>query len=273
MIHCPEPDERVASPDGTPIAVFRSGAGPPIVLVHGAAADHTTWRVLNPLLATRFAVAAIDRRGRGASGDLGPYSIEREFEDVAAVADALAMGAGEPVAVIGHSFGGRVALGGALVSRSIAAVVSYEGAPPAVERPYQRPALLAQLAALHDEGRLETLLVTFLGEVVGMTPADLDAYRANPVWPARVAAAGTIVRELAAEISPAADLAALARVEVPVLQVLGSESLPSFAAAVTALDDRLPRGRVAVIGGARHAAHHTHPDELVAQIVEHLARR
>ena len=30
--------------DGTAIAWFRSGDGPPIVLVHGATADHTAWR-------------------------------------------------------------------------------------------------------------------------------------------------------------------------------------------------------------------------------------
>ncbi len=50
-----EPDLRVTSADGTPIAVFRSGTAgaPPLLLVHGAAADHTTFRVLGPLLRQR----------------------------------------------------------------------------------------------------------------------------------------------------------------------------------------------------------------------------
>ena len=63
--------ERVVSSDGTPIAVWRSGDGPPLVLVHGAAADHTRWRPVLPALEERFTVLAMDRRGRGASGDAG----------------------------------------------------------------------------------------------------------------------------------------------------------------------------------------------------------
>ena len=60
----------------------------------------------------RYRVHAIDRRGRGDSGDGdGPYTIEREFEDLAAVADALADETGEPVNVVGHSYGGRTGLG------------------------------------------------------------------------------------------------------------------------------------------------------------------
>ena len=46
------PSRFVASRDGTPIAVFSSGVGPPLVVVHGATADHTTFRVVGPMLAT-----------------------------------------------------------------------------------------------------------------------------------------------------------------------------------------------------------------------------
>ena len=67
-----------------------SGHGPPLILVHGTTGDHTTFRVVGPMFATWRTVHAMDRRGRGASGDTLPYAIEREFEDVAAVADALA---------------------------------------------------------------------------------------------------------------------------------------------------------------------------------------
>ena len=101
------PSRVVRSADGTPIAVFASGVGPPLVLVHGAAADHTTFRVVGPLLANRFTIHGIDRRGRGASGDTSPYAIEHEFEDLAAVAATLAQEVGGQVDVFGHSYGGR----------------------------------------------------------------------------------------------------------------------------------------------------------------------
>jgi pimeloyl-ACP methyl ester carboxylesterase len=78
-------------------------AHPPVLLVHGATADHTTWRVVGPMLAATRLVDVIDRRGRGESGDTLPYSIEREFEDVAAAADMIEESFGLGVDVVGHS--------------------------------------------------------------------------------------------------------------------------------------------------------------------------
>src|SRR3954471_7517403 len=72
------------------------------------AGDHrefssTVARWLEP----HFSVWAMDRRGRGASGDGPRYALEREFEDVAAVIDVI----GGPVDGVGYSFGATVALG------------------------------------------------------------------------------------------------------------------------------------------------------------------
>jgi pimeloyl-ACP methyl ester carboxylesterase len=80
------------------------------------------------------------------------------------------------------------------------------------------------------------------------------------------------VRELGAETSPEASLGALGGVRQPVLQVLGGASRPAFHLATEALDARLPNGRVAVIDGAKHAAHHTHPDRFVDAVEAFLDR-
>lgn len=260
------PARVIAAPDGAPIAVFTTGSGPPLLLVHGASADHTTFRVVGPLLARGFTVHAMDRRGRGASGDIEPYAVEREFDDVAAVTEAIAATAGEHVAVIGHSFGGRVALGAALRTGAIRAVVCYEGAPPAEEERYQPAGSDTRVRERLAAGDKDGALATFLSEIVGMSDEDLDRYRADPIWPRRAAAAHTIVRELDAEASPEASLDALAGVRQPVLQVLGGASRPAFRFATEALDARLADGRIVVIDGARHAAHHTHPEPLVDAI-------
>ena len=266
-----EPSRVVASADGTPIAVFDAGAGPPMVLVHGTAGDHTTFRVVGPRFAVGHAVHAVDRRGRGASGDTLPYAIEREFEDIAAVASVLAAGHGGPVDVVGHSYGGRAALGAALLTDSIRRVACYEGAPTPSGASYHPPGIEERLRAALDRGDLDGALEAFMREVVGMPDADLAAYRADPVWPRRAAAAGTILRELEAETDLAASVERLGDVRQPVLLILGGASLPVFRTATEALDRRLADGRIVVIDGARHAAHHTHPDEFVAAVEAFLA--
>jgi pimeloyl-ACP methyl ester carboxylesterase len=103
-----------------------------------------------------------------------------------------------------------------------------------------------------------------------MPPADLAAFRADPIWPVRAAAVGTTLRELEGEGSAAASLEALAGVTQPVLQLLGGESAAPFREATDALDVRLRDSRVVVIDGARHAAHHTHVDAFVAAVKSFL---
>jgi pimeloyl-ACP methyl ester carboxylesterase len=264
----------VISRDGTPIAVFTGGEGPPLILVHGTTADHTTFRASGPVLAQAFATHAVDRRGRGASGDgSGPYRIELEYEDLAAVAEAIAEEAGEPVDIVGHSYGGRCALGAGLLTDAIGRLVVYEGAPSPGGREGYRPAGVEQrIARLVESADHDAALATFFREVVRMSEPDLAAYRADPIWPVRAAAVHTTVREMAGEGSTAASLEALGRVEQPVLQILGGDSPAVFGEATRALDARLADGRIAVIDGARHAAHHTHVEPFVAATRAFLGR-
>jgi pimeloyl-ACP methyl ester carboxylesterase len=260
------------SQDGTPIAVFSAGHGPPLVLVHGATADHTTWRTSGPLLAARHTTHAIDRRGRGASGDAPRYAIEREFEDLAAVVDTLAAKSPAPVDVVGHSYGGRIGLGAALLTRNLRRLVVYEGAPSPLGGPgYQDAGTIARVEALVAAGDRDEALETFMREIVGMPDDDLDAFRGDPIWARRASAMDTTIRELRAEVEPAASLEALGAVRQPVLQILGGASPPIFGEATRALDARLSNGRIVTIEGARHAAHHTHATAFVAVIEAFLA--
>jgi pimeloyl-ACP methyl ester carboxylesterase len=273
------PTAQVTSPDGTPIAWFRTGraGAAPLLLIHGATADHTTFRVVGPRFASTHDVYAMDRRGRGASGDPPPgtpYAIEREYDDVVAVVDAVAAETRRPVDVVGHSYGGRVALGAAPRTPNMRRLVTYESAPAAAGTSFERPELVARLRALQAAGDAAGLLRMFMTDVVGMTADELAAFEANPVWPIRVAAAHTIVRELTAE-SGDGDEAAVRRlaraVRIPVLQLLGGDSREVFAAGTAALDAVMPDGRVVVLPGQKHAAHHGDPARFVAEVEKFLA--
>ena len=269
------PTRHVRSRDGTPIAVFEAGSdGPraPLVLVHGATADHTTFRAVAPLFGRSRRLLAIDRRGRGASGDAETYAIEREFEDIAAVASDAAARFGGPVDVVGHSYGGRCALGASVLTDAIRKVVAYEGAPVPAGSSYRPDGLLEAVRNALAQGDADAALSGFLAGVVGMSDAELARYRAEPVWPARVAAAHTILRELEAETSPSASIEALAAVRVPVLLILGGSSRSPFGVGTRAFADRLAHARVVTIEGAAHAAHHTHVAEFVAAVEAFLDR-
>jgi pimeloyl-ACP methyl ester carboxylesterase len=272
------PSGQIASSDGTRIAWFRTGlaGASPLLLIHGATADHTTFRVVGPRFAARHDVFAIDRRGRGASGDGPPgtaYAIEYEYEDVATVVETIASVTGSPVDVVGHSYGGRIALGAVPLTIHLRRLVTYESAPAAPGTSFERPGLTAQLQALEVAGDRVGLMRVFMTEVVGMTPSEFAAFQVNPVWPIRLAAVHTIVRELTAEAGDgdAAAVQRLARaVRIPVLQLLGEESRDVFAAGTAALNAMLPDGRVAVLPGQKHAAHHGDPARFVAEVERFL---
>lgn len=96
----------VTSADGTTIAYEQAGSGPPIILVASALSDRSDAARLAKLLAARFSVLNYDRRGRGASGDVQPYAVEREVEDLAALIEA----AGGAASLFGSSSGAVLAM-------------------------------------------------------------------------------------------------------------------------------------------------------------------
>jgi pimeloyl-ACP methyl ester carboxylesterase len=265
---------RAVSRDGTEIGWWTSGEGPPLVLVHGAVADHTRWRPLLPYLEPHATVHAMDRRGRGASGDAPGYDLAREFEDVAAVVDAVAAASGSAVDLYGHSFGGLCAFGGAALTANLGRLVLYEGWPPADPAARELPPDVGQrLDARLAEGDHDAVVETMFREVVRMPEADLAALRAQPAWTARVAAAPALVRELRAISRVAFDPALAARITVPALLLTGSDSRDPFAADTRTVAAALPDARVVVLEGQQHVADILDPEAFAGHLVGFLRGR
>jgi pimeloyl-ACP methyl ester carboxylesterase len=254
---------KVLSQDGTPIAVWRGGEGPPLVLVHGAAADHNRWAPVLPALEARFSVLAIDRRGRGQSGDATDYALEREYEDVVAVVES----AGEAVDVLGHSYGGICALEAALLTDRIRKLVLYEPPMGFLKSP---PLVVDRLQTLLDEGRRDELLGYFMQEVAGLPPDQIELLRSLPAWEARLDAADTIPREELASREYVFDPGRFGDLDVPALYLQGGDSSEPFKAAGEALRAALPDCRVVVMPGQRHAAMDTATDLFTAEVLSFL---
>lgn len=183
----------VRSSDSTPLALWRSGSGPALLVVHGTAADHSAWDAVVPLLEDAFTVYRMDRRGRGASGDGVDYSWQQEVDDVLAAVRALPA----PVYLYGHSFGGAVALEAVRQLPDLAGLVLYEGGlrPPARFMPDERIEALERMIA---DGQREEMLSQFMLTQAGVSEDELAIMKASSAWPGRVAAAHTIPRELRA---------------------------------------------------------------------------
>ncbi|RFU21043.1 alpha/beta fold hydrolase [Geodermatophilus marinus] len=259
----------VTSRDGTPIAWESRGRGPALVLVHGTTADRTRWRTVRPLLEPHVTMHAVDRRGRGASGDAGSYALEREAEDVAAVVEAVAGATGTPVDVLGHSYGAHCALEAALLTDRIRRLALYEPAVQAVSPPGWRERMEGLLA----EGRREEVVLSMLSEVAGVPPEHLALMRADPSWAGRVAAAHTVVRETRAEEEYRFDGARFAGLGIPVLLMAGTESSPELAAASRLVAGALPGARVVELPGQGHVAMTTAPELFAGVLLDFLRAR
>jgi pimeloyl-ACP methyl ester carboxylesterase len=258
--------ETVISRDGTPIAFERVGSGPPLVLVHGTTASHTRWAPVLPALAVEFSVIAIDRRGRGESGDAGCYAIEREYEDVAAVVDSF----GEPVNLLGHSYGAICALDAALLSKNIEKLVLYEPPVAASSGADETSDVSDRLDALLASGDREGVVTTFMREVVGMPEYEFERYRTLPAWPARVAAAHTLPREHPAVEQYRFEAERFSAMDVPTLLLLGGDSPSIFCDSTRTVAAALPNNRIVTLPGQQHIAIDTAPDLFVREVLAFL---
>ncbi len=96
--------------NGLSFAYVEEGAGPPVVLVHGSVSDYRQWSKQIKPLARHYRVIAYSRRYHWPNAQPRTNvdaSHEIQVEDLAAIIKALKPG---PAHIVGHSFGGAVAL-------------------------------------------------------------------------------------------------------------------------------------------------------------------
>lgn len=249
--------ERVVSEDGTPIGFRVSGAGEPLVLVHGVGTLGADWLFALPFLRERFAVMTMDRQGRGSSGDAAAYSIDREAEDVLAVLEAVG---GD--LLVGHSYGALCSILAASRTDRLRRLVLYEP-PLAIKTDW-----IGELDRLVVGGDHDAALSGFL-RGADILEEQLEAIRSTRAWSVLLQAVPALPRELRAG---AAWRLPEGPIRVPTLFLRGGDTVnPTYLEGFDRLAVIFTAARLQLIPGQRHIAHVFAPEEFAQAVSDFCA--
>ena len=255
-----------------PAAPFfrEAGSGPGVVCLHSNASSSAQWRGLMDALAPRFHVIAADSYGAGKTPHPGrKVTLRDEVE----LLEPLFAKAGDPFALVGHSYGGAIALVAALkYPQRVRALALYE---PTLFSLVEQP---NDVDGIRNAADAAIALVN-AGDPVGASRRFIDFWMGGESFDRmpdrnREAITASIVSIEAwkeALFGEPAPLAAFSTLKVPVLLITGSRSPLSSRAVTQRLRRVLPRVEVEEIEGLGHMGPVTHPqpvNEAIARFLE-----
>jgi pimeloyl-ACP methyl ester carboxylesterase len=254
--------KHLTTADGTTVSYEKYGSGPPLVLVHGGFSDHkTNWQECKDLLAARFTVYAIARRGRGETTATEGHSVADEAGDVVAVLRAI----GEPAFLLGHSYGAACAVNAAAAyPEGVRKLVLYEH-PGTEALTAENVATLEGFAAREDwDGMVEA----FMG-ILEVPPEDIAEIKATPFWDVWTVDAKATLNDLRALTRHDYGTEQFRSLTIPVQLLIGSES-PREIYLTDALDAALPDSRITTLEETAHEGMTMVPELFVEKVSEFL---
>jgi len=251
------------------------GAGPSVVCLHSSASSSGQWRALMERLAPRFRVLAVDLYGSGKT-PAWPGDRPMQLDDQVALLDAVFRAAGDRFHLVGHSFGGAIALKAALADPGrVLSLVLYEPVlfsvlmadAPESDAAREILAVRDDTIRLIDQGDLDASAARFIDYWMGE-----GAWTATPEnrKPVIAAAMRAVKPEWHAAFSEPTPLHAFAAIDVPTLFLTGTESKASARAVARLLTAVLPWVRPEDLEGVGHMAPVTHPERVGALIERFL---
>lgn len=272
----------IAEVNGVQLFYERLGAGPRLVLTHGAWGDGRGWQEVVEPLARRYEVVTWDRRGHSRSGDSeAPGSRQQDAADLAALIERLGP---EPVHAYGSSSGGSVTL--ALAAERPELVQSVAVHEPAVygllhevgdarvnERLAADLSVIDEVRRLIERGEREVATQTFMELALGPAMWDHVPPEARASW---IANADTFYDESRSPLEMwNVDVETLAMSQVPLMITRGTTSPELERTGALELSRRLPAARSVVLDGAGHVPYRTHPQawtEALTSFLESVER-
>ncbi|GAA4340157.1 alpha/beta hydrolase [Variovorax defluvii] len=268
--------------DGQQVPVYVRGDGPPLVLVHGVGCSHNDWKPVARQLARRHCVLAWDARGHGNCRPvLGSITLARLATDLAEMLDHFGL---ERPVLVGHSMGALTLMQYLQLygTRRVGAVALIDQSPRIVTDDEWRLGLFggcsaAMLSGLIAGARqdLAEMLLNEIGALGGpwlRRRLDIDA----PLGRMLRRRLGRVdirpLLDLAESMAQADFRASLARLDAPLLVVLGARS-PHYAG--LPLDawyrDTVKHAQVSVYARAGHSPHISEPLRFAQELERFLA--
>lgn len=243
------------------LAVHVQGAGDPVVLLHSGGLSSRQWRKLTALLLPSYQVLVPDLLGYGASGpwpDGVPFHFRTDALAVAALIDTLPAAA----RVVGHSYGGLIALHLALLRPGrVRSLALYE---PVAFGILDEPEDAAERASLElvqtpYERDPDAWLAGFVDWWNGPGSYAALPAEAQATWRA---AGWKVSQEVLSLTADRTDRRGYGAIAVPTLLLGGERSPRTERRVLEKLAAALPKATLTVVAGAGHMGPITHADEV-----------
>ncbi len=251
----------VVSKDGTKITYDIWGKGPVLILVLGALNTRKTGAKLAKILSSHFTVISYDRRGRGDSTDVQPYSPNREVEDLEAVINEI----GEPVYLYGHSSGAAIVFEAAItLNNQIKKIAIYE-APYTVDDTATKAAkeYNKKLKSILSKGHKNDAIALFM-QYIGVSEKQTQAMKHLPMWKGLVAMAPTLAYDSdILGVGHSLPSSHVKNISSPALLMNGSSSPEFMKIVAEKLSRTIPKAQYRSLDGQNHGV----KPEIIAPIL------
>ena len=254
--------ESVAA-NGISISFKQSGKGPPLLLLHGAEADHSMFDAFAPLLSDGFTVIAYDQRDSGGTTNpSAPYGFEELADDAAALIAALGY---KRTHVFGTSFGGVIAQ--ALASRHpdrvdrlvLSSTFRAGAALPSINPDYPR---FAELRSRLPASAREFAEYFFTRDYLAAHPEASSIFSGNKRTDEQKARRGGVI--------PRPITVDFARITAPTLVLAGAEDRLIPPAHTLSLAREIANAKTVTIPGVGHVATRQDPAAVAAAVKNFL---
>jgi pimeloyl-ACP methyl ester carboxylesterase len=262
------------NPNGVELFHEETGAGEPLILVHGSWGDHFNWQGVAGELAKSFRVYTYDRRGHSQSERPGEGMRRDDEDDLAALIEQLGLA---PAYVVGNSFGASICLG--LAARRpelFKRLVVHE--PPLMAIAAEDATLLPMMKIFQE--RIEKVIDCLRdGDIPDGARQFVENVAFGPgAWDrlppkARETFQSNALTWLNEQDDPqwdSLDLDALSGYSGPILLSQGDQSPPWFGAIMSRLEKSVKRPTRHTFRGAGHVPHLTHPADYVSTVTKFL---